>query len=132
MRKILLVFTILSVLIVPTVSLALGEGPATQRFLDIVGNIKNLAVGFLIAISTLFIIYAGFLYVTSAANPNNITKAKDIITYAIIGIVVALLSQVIVGVVTSVLTSPGGSSNTGSSNRVGASSDYRVSDLPDF
>ena len=85
-------------------SLALGEGPATQRFLDIVGNIKNLAVGFLIAISTLFIIYAGFLYVTSAANPNNITQAKDIITYAIIGIVVALLSQVIVGVVTSVLT----------------------------
>ncbi|TSC82917.1 MAG: hypothetical protein G01um101419_437 [Parcubacteria group bacterium Gr01-1014_19] len=104
MRKILLISFVLSILIIPAVSLALGEGPATQRFLDIVGNIKNLAVGFLIAISTLFIIYAGFLYVTSAANPNNITQAKDIITYAIIGIVVALLSQVIVGVVTSVLT----------------------------
>lgn len=122
----------MSVLIVPTVSLALGEGPATQRFLDLVGNIKNLAVGLLIAISTLFIIYAGFLYVTSATNPQNITQAKDIITYAIIGIVVALLSQVIVGVVTSVLTNPSSSGSSGSSSKIRSGSDYRASDLPGF
>ncbi len=45
------------------------------------------------------IIIAGFRYVTSAGDPQRAAGAKDAILYAVIGLVVALLAQVIVSFV---------------------------------
>ena len=45
------------------------------------------------------IIYGGILYVTSAGNDENVQKAKKILMYAIVGIVVILLSFAIVNTV---------------------------------
>ncbi len=113
MKKVLITALTINALLLPMAGLALDAtdafkisketGSATERFLDLVGRIKNFAVGILVAISSLFILYAGFLYVTAGVEPKHITQAKEIITYAVIGIVIALLSQVIVGTVTYVL-----------------------------
>ncbi len=70
-------------------------------------KVANWATGLLIALSTLFIIFAAFLYVTAGADPGNVDKAKTIIMYAVIGIVVALLSQVVAGVVKAVIGTGG-------------------------
>lgn len=114
MKKILFAILTANALLIPMAGMALDatdafkigkeSGSATERLLGIVDRIKTFAVGILIALATLFILYAAFLYVTAGAEPKHISQAKDIILYAVIAIVIALLSQVIVGTVTYVLT----------------------------
>ncbi len=57
----------------------------TQWIIDIAGSVAVLAL-----------IYGGFRYVVSAGNEKDIETAKEIIKYAIIGIVVIIIAQVIV------------------------------------
>jgi len=45
----------------------------------------------------------GFMFLTSSGNPNQITKAKEIITYAIIGITIMALARGIIEFIKLVL-----------------------------
>jgi hypothetical protein len=66
---------------------------------DIRGFVKtivNYALGFLGLVCVVFIIYAGFLYVTAGTNEDNVGQAKNIITYTVIGIIIILASAAIV------------------------------------
>ena len=45
------------------------------------------------------VIYGGVLYVTAAGNDDQVGKAKNVILYAVIGIVVILLSFALVNTV---------------------------------
>lgn len=72
-----------------------GEG----SFRTLARTIVNFFLYFLGFIATLMIIYGGILYVTSAGNDENVGKAKKILMYAIVGIVVILLSFAIVNTV---------------------------------
>jgi hypothetical protein len=66
-------------------------------------TIINFALGLLGLIAVVFLIYAGVLMVTAGGNEDQVGKAKKIITYAVIGIVVILLSYTIVQFVTTAL-----------------------------
>lgn len=66
-------------------------------------TILNYALGFLGLIAVAFIIYGGILLVTSAGSDDAMGKAKKILTYAAIGIVIIMLSYTIVTFVTSAL-----------------------------
>lgn len=59
----------------------------------------GLAIFFGIAavISLLMIIIGAFMFVTSGGNPQSTTKARETIIYAIVGLVVSLLAEAIVG-----------------------------------
>lgn len=46
-------------------------------------------------VTTAILIYGGFLYVTSAGNEENVGKAKKLIIYAGVGIILILLAAVI-------------------------------------
>ncbi len=48
---------------------------------------------FLVAVSALMIIYGAFLFVTAGQDPGNVDKAKQLIMYACIGLVVAFFSK---------------------------------------
>lgn len=50
-------------------------------------------------LAVIFIIYGGFRYITSQGEPDSLQVAKNIITYAIVGLVVAILASTIVGFV---------------------------------
>ncbi len=70
------------------------------------GNIKNLintlvnwALGFLGFICVLFIIYAGFLYVTSNGSEDKAGEAKKIILYCLIGVIIIFASYAIVNTI---------------------------------
>lgn len=65
--------------------------------------ITNVALFLIGAISVLMLIYGGIRYTISAGNSEAVTKAKDTIMYAIIGIVVAILAYAIVNFVLSSL-----------------------------
>jgi len=61
-------------------------------------NILSALIG---VVAVIMIIYAGFRYVTSAGSEGGVKAAKNAIIYAIIGLVVVALAQVIVHFVIS-------------------------------
>jgi len=65
--------------------------------------IINYFLGILGLIAVAFLIYAGVLMVTAGGNDEQIQKSRKIITYAVIGIVIVLLSWTIVTFVTGAL-----------------------------
>lgn len=67
-------------------------------------TVINSFLGLLGLAAVAFLIYAGILMVTAGGAEEQITKARKIIMYAVIGIVIILLSYTIVTFVTSALT----------------------------
>jgi len=66
---------------------------------DYVTIIVNTLLYILGAVAVFVIILSGISYVTSTGDPGAITKAKSTLTYAVIGLVVALLAYAIVNFV---------------------------------
>ena len=65
----------------------------------IVLTIVNFFLGFLGLLAVIMVIYGGFLYVSSAGNEENVNKAKKILLYAVIGIVVIIVSFALVNTI---------------------------------
>lgn len=61
-------------------------------------RIKDWILGFAGALAVLFIILGGIQYITSAGDPKKVETAKKTLTYAIIGLIFIVLSQVILGI----------------------------------
>lgn len=77
------------------------------------GSISTIITGVLSLAGTVFLVltvYAGILWMTAAGSEEKVTKAKDIVTQAIIGLAITLGAYAITAFVTGRLTS--GSSNT--------------------
>ena len=70
----------------------------------IVASIIKILLGFLGTLAVVLIIYAGFLYMTAAGKPDNTKKAKDIMSTAVIGLVIILISYGITVFVTNALS----------------------------
>jgi len=62
---------------------------ALETIIDIVFTV-------LIVLAVLFLIIAGFYFVTASGNPEQIGKARNMVIWAIVGVVVALLARGIV------------------------------------
>jgi hypothetical protein len=73
--------------------------PLASFILEIV-NFIALTVGSVCFVS---IVYAGFLMLTSAGNANQVNKGKDIITHAVIGLILTLSAYYLVAFVQSIL-----------------------------
>lgn len=58
----------------------------------IAARVINVILGVLGTIATVLVFYAGFLWMTAAGNDEQITKAKSIMSAAVIGLVVILAS----------------------------------------
>ncbi len=78
-------------------SQSLGLGTADLR--TTVTNIINWVLGLLGIIAVIMILYGGFIWLTAAGNEENVTKAKNILSAAIIGLVIVLLAWAIVNYV---------------------------------
>lgn len=63
---------------------------------DLVGNIVNTLLFIIGGISVVMVIVGGFLYVTSQGDSGSVSKAKNTVLYAIIGLIVAFLAYAIV------------------------------------
>lgn len=106
------------------VDTAAGEDKTTAKpgdltsFIARIINIISVVVG---VIAVLMLIFGGFRYVASGGNDSSVAAAKNTIVYAIIGLVIVAMAQVIVKFVlttatqtqetTSTTTSGPGSSN---------------------
>ncbi len=70
------------------------------------GRLIRGLLGFLGIASLVAFIFAGFNFLTAAGNPEQVKKAKDIMLYAVIGIVVALGSYAILSFIFKALMTP--------------------------
>ncbi len=69
------------------------NGSKLSVFIKKVINVLSILVG---AIAVIMIIFGGFRYVTSGGSDSAVSSAKNTILYAVIGLVVVALAQVIV------------------------------------
>lgn len=69
-----------------------GTSNAQSLITNII-NIFSLVVG---VVAVVMIIFAGFKYITSGGNDSSVGSAKNTILYAVIGLVIVALAQVIV------------------------------------
>lgn len=74
---------------------------ANQQFKDTAIGIINAVLGVIALVAVVFVIYGGFLYLTSAGDPSKVKKGKDSIMYALIGLVVVGLAFALVNFVIS-------------------------------
>jgi hypothetical protein len=74
----------------------LSGGDATTSINNIVHSIVNILSAIVGIVAVIMIIVGGFRYITSGGNDTSVTAAKNTILYAIIGLVVVALAQVIV------------------------------------
>ncbi|MFH1375743.1 MAG: pilin [Patescibacteria group bacterium] len=81
------------------------QGLCTAGLRTLVLNIVNWFLLFLGLVATGFLVYGGFLYVTSAGNDENINKAKKIIIYAAVGILIIVLAAVLVNALVDIVAS---------------------------
>lgn len=105
MKEIFYSLIVFSILVVPLVMFADGQGGQTfpnpfgngittlPKFIEEITNNIILPVGAVVVV--IMIIYAGFLFVVAQGNENKITDAKRAFMYAVIGALILLGSWVI-------------------------------------
>lgn len=80
---------------------SLGNSQTPTQF---IGNIIRLLLGIAGAVAVLFIIYGGYLYITSAGNSEQAEKGRTTLTNALIGVVIIILSYVMVTVIVNLVS----------------------------
>ena len=72
------------------------SGTATSSLNRTVTNIINILSVIVGVLAVIMIIFAGFRYITSAANEQAVASAKRTLIYAIVGLILVAFSQIIV------------------------------------
>ena len=70
-----------------------NAGSSFDSLINTVITVFSVVVG---AVSVIMLIYGGFRYITSAGNDSNMASARNTIIYALIGLVIVGLAQLIV------------------------------------
>lgn len=78
---------------VPTINI-LPSWDADPR--NVVVRLINYALFFIGALALVFVIYGGVLYITSGGDSDKTTKARNTLMYAVLGIIVVVVSYAIV------------------------------------
>jgi hypothetical protein len=69
---------------------------ATAKLTNLVHTIVNLLSAVVGIVAVIMIIVGGLRYITSGGNDTSVTSAKNTILYAIIGLIIVALAQIIV------------------------------------
>ncbi len=84
-----------------------GKTGLSSNFESSIGTIIKGALSLVGTIFLILTVYAGYLWMTASGNEEQVTKAKDIVTQAIIGLAITLGAYAITTFVTGRLTSGG-------------------------
>lgn len=87
---------------------------------ELIGEVVKIALSFIGIIFFLLVLYAGFIWMTAMGNTEKVTKAKDILEAAVIGLVLVASAYAISSFVFSRLA--GGSENSTATNSTTANS----------
>jgi hypothetical protein len=73
-----------------------SSSDATTKLSNLVHTIVNLLSAIVGIVAVIMIIVGGLRYITSGGNDTSVTSAKNTILYAIIGLIIVALAQVLV------------------------------------
>lgn len=79
------------------------EGVTQRPLVEIIGSAIDWLLGIAAGLTILFIIIGGIYYVTAAGDDQQMTTAKTMITYAIIGLLFIVISYSIVVTVNGII-----------------------------
>jgi type IV secretory pathway VirB2 component (pilin) len=111
MKKLLNSFELFLISLLPSATFAaefnykINEKPAEGDLNTFLTTIVNWILGIAGALAVLFIVYAGFMLVTSAGNTKRLDTAKKTLTYAIGGLIAVILARVVLGFINGSLGS---------------------------
>jgi len=95
MKKLSFIILFAGLMVVPLLSMAQGPEPIITHPDQVVGLLSSI-LGYVWTIMgiivVLLLLFAGFKFMTAAGNDEEIKKAKEIIKYSVIGIVIMVLS----------------------------------------
>ncbi len=71
--------------------------------IDMVVNLIQWVIGIAGAVSAIFVVYGGIAYITSSGDSGKLQKAKNTIIYALIGLAIVALAEVITAFVSNII-----------------------------
>lgn len=106
MKRIFLLLT-LALMLAPGITLAaLLDNPlGTTNITVVIARLIEAILGITGAVALLMFIYGGFLWLISAGDPKKVEKGKEVMKWAILGLVVIVTAYVIVSTIVSALES---------------------------
>ena len=86
----------------------MGDKPTgvPESFDNAVLNLTNWILGFVSMIAVLMIIWGGVMYIGSAGDETKATTGKRVVTYALIGLVIAGIAYALVNVIVTIVLAP--------------------------
>ncbi|MDP2820936.1 MAG: hypothetical protein Q8O39_01890 [bacterium] len=75
-----------------------------STFEELISHILDFVTILALIIVPLIIVYAAFLYMASEGDPNKVKTAQAMIFYAIIGLILVLLSRAIISIIHGILS----------------------------
>ena len=107
-RASLKLFLTLFVYVSATPVFAQEPGPATRELLGIIKRLTEWMLAVLLVVTVAFIVYAGYLYLTSQGDPEKLNEGKERFTSALIGLVFIIMSVFLLRVIgVDILGAPG-------------------------
>jgi Zn-dependent protease with chaperone function len=74
----------------------------------VAARIINVALGFLGIVAVVIVLYGGFMWMTAGGNEERVTKAKQILTAGVIGLVIIIMAWAIARFVVGTLMNVAG------------------------
>jgi hypothetical protein len=96
----------MTALLVPGVAAASTRLAAAASLQDVINNLRNVIVGLLVGLATLFATIGGVRYMLAGGDPGEVEAAKKTLRYAAIGYSVAVLAPVLVKLLQSIVGKP--------------------------
>lgn len=95
MRKIISALVLASLLAIPVIGLAQAgpEEVPPVDFWEALDNITTYLFGILIIIAVMFLIIAGIYFATAQGDAEKVKKARDMVLYALVGVIVGVLAK---------------------------------------
>ncbi|WP_218010494.1 pilin [Actinomadura chibensis] len=96
----------MTALLVPGVAEASTSLAAASSLGEVIQNLRNVIVGLLVGLATLFATIGGVRYILAGGDPGEVEAAKKTLRYAAIGYSVAVLAPVLVKLLQSIVGEP--------------------------
>jgi membrane protease YdiL (CAAX protease family) len=96
MKKILASIAVTSLLAVPLLVLAQQAPPQNIDLIQVLENVRDWLFTILLIVAVIFIIIAGYNFVTAQGDPEKVRTARNFVLYALVGVAVAVASYALV------------------------------------
>ncbi|WP_307801429.1 pilin [Actinomadura violacea] len=92
--------------LVPGVAAASTHVVAATSLDEVINNLRNVIVGLLVGLATLFATIGGVRYMLAGGDPGEVEAAKKTLRYAAIGYSVAVLAPLLVKMLQGIVGAP--------------------------